>query len=90
VPPVFDQIALVYTYQGGEPLRRFDGVKLFRGHFENPADRQLITGDANLAIDLVVYFNEFDPTAEPAATLDYLLFGNGEERFMIHLLGPPL
>jgi hypothetical protein len=90
VPPVFDQIALVYAHQGGEPLRRFDGVQLFRGHFENPADRHLVTGDADLIVERVVYFNEFDPTAEPAATLSYLLFGHNDERFMVHLLsGPP-
>ncbi len=90
VPPVFDQIALVYDHPGGEPLRRFDGVQLFRNHFEDTNRRRLIAGDADLAIERVVYFNEFDPTAEPAATLGYLLFGQGGERFMVHLLsGPP-
>jgi hypothetical protein len=90
VPPVFDQTALVYAYRGGEPLRQLDGVALFRGHFENPADRHLLTRDANLAIERVVYFNEFDPTGETSSTLGYLLFGQGDERFMVHVLsGPP-
>lgn len=89
VPPVFDQIALVYDHPGGEPLRRLAGVALYRGHFER-ADRRLITEDADLTIERVIHFREFDPTREPAATLGYLLFGRGEERYMAHLLsGPP-
>ena len=88
VPPVFDQIALVYDHPGGEPLRRFEDVGLVRGHFEHP-DRQRIA-DADLTIERVIHFREFDPTGKPAPILGYLLFGQGGERFMVHLLsGPP-
>ena len=87
VPPTFNQMALMEN-AGGEPLRRFRSVELYRGHFEKPEKHHL--GDSNLAIERVVYLNEFNPTAKPAKTLAYLLFGRGEERFMVHLLsGPP-
>lgn len=89
VPPVFDQIALVYDHMGGGRLAKFGDVELFRNHFER-SDRHSITRDADLTIDRVIYFAELDPNAQPADTLAYLLFGQGDERFMAHLLsGPP-
>jgi hypothetical protein len=88
VPPVFDQIALAYDHPGGEPLRRLENAELFRGHFERQDRRSIAHLD--LAIERLLYFREFDPTGKPVSTLGYLLFGRGEERFMVHLLsGPP-
>ena len=85
VPPDFDQLALV----GEKPLRQLNEVALVRGHFEKDSAHPL-EGAANLEIERIVYFNEFNPRAEPAATLAYLLLGVRQEQYMVHLLsGPP-
>ncbi len=84
-PPAFDQVALVYGHAGAAPMRRLDGVALFRNHFEDLAGRVSIA-EVDLLIDRVVYFVEFDAMSGPSETLDYLLFANDGESFLVHLM----
>jgi hypothetical protein len=67
---------------------------LFRGHFEAPpefpAEPRLVAGGVTVAVTNVVYFQKLTPQPTRPDTLEYLLFGNGEEVFLAHLItGPP-
>ena len=69
------------------PLSKFK-ARVFRGHLEKPGKR-LIIEDADVSIQNVVHFREFDPNAQKLAQLEYILFGKGSELFLAHLITRP-
>jgi len=66
---------------------------LFRGHFEAPdefpAPPALLAGGVQVAVTNVVYAQKLTPHLSRPATLEYLLFGKGEELFLAHLISAP-
>ena len=69
------------------PLSRFK-ASIFRGHLERLGNK-LIIENAEVSIQNVVHFREFDPTAKKLDQLEYLLFGKGSELFLAHLITRP-
>ena len=70
-----------------EPRTSFP-ADVFRGHFEKGGEP--ILRGAEVRINRVVHFREFDPEAEKPERLEYLLFGRGDQLFAAHvLIGPP-
>jgi hypothetical protein len=69
------------------PLNKFK-ANVFRGHLEKPGKR-LIIEDADVSIQKVVHFREFDPQAKALAQLEYILFGKGSELFLAHFITRP-
>ena len=76
------------------PKRQQFRGDLFRGHFESPpefpAEPSVIAGGVTVQVTNVVYFQKLMPHPTRPDSLEYLLFGNGEEIFLAHLItGPP-
>ena len=69
------------------PLSKFK-ASVFRGHLERRGKR-LIIEDADVSIQNVVHFREFDPNAKKLAQLEYILFGKGSELFLAHFITRP-
>ena len=69
------------------PLSRFK-ASVFRGHLERPR-KKLIIKDADVSIQNVIHFREFDPKAEKLPQLEYILFGKGSELYLAHLITRP-
>lgn len=69
-----------------ECLCEFTG-SLYRGHFEREGATRL--SEVTINVDHVVHFRQFDPAAIASATLEYVLFGKGNERFLAHLITRP-
>jgi hypothetical protein len=71
-----------------KPLRLFKAKEIVRGHFERDG-RVPILQDVEVSVKRVVHFREFDPQAQKAPQLEYLLFGNGQELFLAHVITAP-
>jgi hypothetical protein len=69
------------------PLSKFK-ASVFRGHLERRGKKRIIE-DADVSIQNVVHFREFDPQAKKLAQLEYILFGKGSELFLAHLITRP-
>ena len=69
------------------PLSKFK-ASVFRGHLERRG-KKLIIEDADVSIQNVVHFREFDPSAKKLAQLEYILFGKGTELFLAHFITRP-
>jgi hypothetical protein len=69
------------------PLSKFK-ASVFRGHLERRG-KKLIVEDADVTIQNVVHFREFDPNAMKLAQLEYILFGKGSELFLAHFITRP-
>ena len=98
-PDPFPMIDLVSPEGGRPPLRTFKGL-IVRGHFERegralPGLEPMPSPDdipANMTVHVanVIYFQEFQPDAEPLADLEYVLFGADDQLFAAHVItGPP-
>jgi hypothetical protein len=61
---------------------------VFRGHLERLGNK-LIIENADVTIQNVVHFREFDPAAKKLDQLEYILFGKGSELFLAHLITRP-
>lgn len=69
-------------------------ANIYRGHFERfPTQRAKeaarIAQNVDVNVTRVIHFHKFDPTAAKPAQLEYLLFGNGAELFLAHLIATP-
>jgi hypothetical protein len=84
-PEPFVLPMLVATAGQGGPLRSFKG-NIFRGHLEKDGDSIL---SSHVQVKRVVYFKEFLPVSQKLASLEYLLFGKGDELFLAHLISAP-
>jgi hypothetical protein len=71
-----------------QPLRSFKATEIFRGHLERD-DRVSILQDVEVSVKRVSHFREFTPKAQKSPQLEYLLFGNGQELFLAHLITAP-
>lgn len=72
------------------PRDKFE-ADVFRNHFEDegrPAAVEILSG-VGVSVKRVVHFRELDPAAKKPERLEYLLFGQGDEIFMAHLLTAP-
>jgi hypothetical protein len=85
-PAIFAQTALALEYPGRQPLRHFDQVAVFRGHFERQSEK---IASAPMAISRVLLFRGLAPGGQKPANPSYLLFGRGEDMFLAHLLSTP-
>lgn len=79
VPERFVLHELVSTDPERPPRRSFRAT-VFRGHFERGGTSILENVEVN--VERVVHFRRFEPLA-------YLLFGDGEEHFLAHLITKP-
>ncbi|MEO5733009.1 MAG: hypothetical protein ABIN96_07190 [Rubrivivax sp.] len=65
-------------------------AKVFRGHLEQGGKPVPGLENVSVHISRVVHAREFDPRAQKPTTLEYTLFGKGDELFMTHaIFGPP-
>ena len=71
-----------------KPLSSFKANTLFRGHLERDGNVPVLQ-DAEVSVQRVVHFREFDPKAKKPRQLEYLLFGKGDELFLAHLIVAP-
>lgn len=77
------------------PRRRSFKGRIFSQHFERPnpsrpdAPEHFQLGTATVNVEHVVYFQEFDPQAQPLPQLEYLLFGKGEQLYLAHRITRP-
>jgi hypothetical protein len=71
------------------PERTSFGGKLFRGHFERGGSE--VASDVGFDVEQVVLFNRFRPDAEAGAEGQprYLLFGEPDAAFLVHLISAP-
>lgn len=67
-------------------LQSFRGT-VFEGHFERGGTP--ILRDIQVQVQKVVYFREFEPDAASLPALKYLLFGQGAELFLAHVITRP-
>ncbi len=86
-PPVFDQDALITQHIGRKPLRRLPATTVWRGHFEQGGEK--ILQSVNFKIERLVHFREFILGGPKLEEQNYLLFGQGEDIFLSHLLSAP-
>jgi len=72
------------------PQRSEFTATVFRGHLEAQPNHP-VPGlvDVNVKIARVVHGRKFDPKARKPATLEYLVFGRGPERFLAHAIFSP-
>src|SRR5262245_5205461 len=87
-PERFVLPALVPSAPQHKPLVGFKAKAIFRGHLERD-DSVPILRDSEVSVKRVIHFREFDPKATKAAQLEYLLFGNGQELFLAHVITAP-
>jgi hypothetical protein len=87
-PEIFVLPELVSSDPQHKPLRSFNAKAIFRGHLERE-DRVPILQDSEVSVKRVIHFREFDPKATKAPQLEYLLFGNGQELFLAHVITAP-
>ena len=59
-------------------------AKIYRGHFERGGVP--IGQSVTVNIKKVLEFTQFKPDAPRAKSLDYILFGNGRELFLAHVI----
>lgn len=71
-----------------KPLSSFKTKTLFRGHLERD-DNVPILQNADVSVQRVIHFREFDPKAKKPRQLEYLLFGKEDELFLAHLIVAP-
>ncbi len=64
------------------PLTSFQGT-VFRGHLERGGTPIRNLQDVTVNIKKVLHFHRFDPAAQTARSLEYILFGSGSEVFLI-------
>ena len=87
-PERFVLPALVASDPQHKLLRSFKAKAIFRGHLERD-DRVPILQDVEVSVKRVIHFREFDPKAKKSPQLEYLLFGNGQELFLAHVITAP-
>jgi hypothetical protein len=85
-PESFVLTSLVSSGSQSVPLHQFKG-DIYRGHLEKlqKGETKILSG-VNVTVQRVVYFQQFDPLAKRSSQLEYLLFGNGGELFLTHLI----
>jgi hypothetical protein len=71
------------------PRRTSFTANVFRGHLERDGVRVSGLQKLNVKITRVVHARQFDPRASKPASLEYLLFGRGKERFLTHAIFTP-
>ena len=77
VPEVFVLPDIVKSLKGFK-------ASMFKGHFERGG--VVITNEVEIKIKKVVYFNKFKKEAKHPDRLEYLLLGNENEAFILHLI----
>jgi hypothetical protein len=87
-PEIFVLPELVSLDPQHKPLRSFNAKAIFRGHLERE-DGVPILQDVEVSVKRVVHFRKFDPQAQKAPQLEYLLFGQGQELFLAHVITAP-
>jgi hypothetical protein len=87
-PEIFVLPELVSSDPQRKPLVAFKAQTIFRGHLERD-DRVPILQDSEVSVKRVIHFREFDPKATKSPQLEYLLFGNGQELFLAHMITAP-
>jgi len=57
-------------------------ASIYRGHFERGGEKFL--ENINVKISRVIYYKQFDKKSIKSKNLQYLLFGNAREQFLVH------
>ena len=68
------------------PISPFKAT-IFRGHLEKGGRR--ILEKVDVTIKRIIHFREFNPDASPPPSLEYVLFGKGNETFLAHFISKP-
>ena len=68
--------------------RSFKGT-VFRGHLERGGTRIEGLTDIQINIKKIIYSQQFGPGLEKSDHLEYILFGNGPELFLAHVIAAP-
>ncbi|GHN00936.1 hypothetical protein WSM22_24250 [Cytophagales bacterium WSM2-2] len=63
--------------------RKFQ-ASVYRGHFERGG--MVIAKDVTVTIEQVIYFGQFKTGATKPCNLQYFLFGNDKEQFLVHVI----
>ncbi|MGA5040004.1 hypothetical protein ACPCA8_23530 [Streptomyces capoamus] len=83
----------LFPGETGEPARRSFTGSLFRNHFEQPPAHPEtpfeISSDVTVDVIDVIVHNRFTPDARQPEELTYILFGQGQERFLAHRITGP-
>jgi hypothetical protein len=69
-----------------QSIRSFKG-DIYRGHFEREGTK-IIQG-VTINVKNIIYLHKFNPETENLKNLEYLLFGQGKEIFMAHIITKP-
>ena len=87
-PEVFE-VETLFAPPSGQPARReFEGT-VFRGHLERGGHAiDALTG-IQVNVANVVYSQVFGPGLDKSAHLEYILFGEGPEFFLAHVIAAP-
>jgi len=68
--------------------RSFRGT-VFRGHLERGGTRIEGLTDTQINIKKIIYSQQFGPGLDKSDHLEYILFGNGPELFLAHVIAAP-
>jgi hypothetical protein len=71
----------------GKPALTSFGGSLFRFHFERGGES--ISEHVKVHVTKVLYFQEIGAARPKGAELEYLLFGKGQEKFLVHRITEP-
>jgi hypothetical protein len=71
----------------GKPARTSFGGTLFRSHFERGGES--ISKHVKVHVTDVLYFQEIGAASTKGSELGYLLFGKGQEKFLVHRITAP-
>ena len=65
-------------------------ANIYSGQYERPTTKpKLLASDVTVKLKQVKYFRQFKTGAKQPAISEYLLFGNGTEQLMAHLITAP-
>ena len=85
-PKKFHITDLISRHPGKPALTSFGG-SLFRFHFERGGES--ISEQVKVHVTEVLYFQELGAASPKGAELEYLLFGKGQEKFLVHRITEP-
>jgi hypothetical protein len=84
-PERFAMVDLI-SNETDQSIRSFKG-DIYRGHFERGGTK--IIPNVSINVKNIIYSHAFDPKSENLKNLEYLLFGQGKELFMAHIITKP-
>ena len=87
--PSLFMLSKVFTPAERPALASFEGTA-YRGHLERGGEPIDGLDPVEVRVKRVVYARKFDPAAEKLGQLTYVLFGQGEDLYLAHMIsGPP-